>query len=238
VTQAGTRGRRAVPRRALWGWLAGFGAALAACSSLPDYAKPQTRVIDPASYRATDVIRYRALTRADFRASEPPGAASGEGFEMNAYTCASIVSGKQVRVEVVPGAESGSFVARATEMTYWAEMDRECSWWNPNGALPPEYTLQHEQIHFALVELRARRLTSAVRRLEARGRTREAAVSALQAAADAAVRRGQQELQRESLAFDEDTSGVHSPKRQARWLERVERELAETAPQARAGPQM
>src|SRR5262245_54339633 len=66
----GMRRTRVRERRA--GRALALPALLVACSTLPDHARPRAEVMDPAVYRPGDAIRYRALTRADFRADEPP----------------------------------------------------------------------------------------------------------------------------------------------------------------------
>ena len=52
------------------------------------------------------------------------------------------------------------YTGTLSQLTFEAIFDPECSWWNPKIAKSKEkYVLQHEQIHFALVELAARKLT-------------------------------------------------------------------------------
>jgi hypothetical protein len=107
------------------------------------------------------------------------------------------------------------------------------SWLNPK--IKPAltgYVLQHEQIHFALTELAARKLTRDSQKWasdlmviqpspkqvydEIVQQIREKINSALETS------------QKRHLEFDEDTSLFHNPSRQAWWLERVEKELKKT----------
>ena len=185
--------------------------------------------MDPADYRATDTIRYRALTRADYRAAEPPAHVAAHARSFGAFTCANVVPEGMTRVLFEPTGAPGTYLARLEKTAFHAEMDRGCSWWNPQGvAIPADYVLQHEQIHFALTEIQARHLTAKLRELRLRTDSPPSATSELQGRYNEALEDATAELLRTSTAFDEDTSGRYEPGRQARWLERVEAELART----------
>jgi hypothetical protein len=202
-------------------------ALFAACSSLPDHARPRAGLIDPAAYSATDTIAYRALARADFRAAQPPAPVAEHAQSFGAFTCANIVPDGMTRVRFDPTGEPGTYLARLENTTFRAEMDRGCSWWNPHGPpIPADYVLQHEQIHFALTEIQARRLTAKLRDVRLRTGSPDSAASELQGRYNRALEEATAELLRTSTAFDEETSGRYEPVRQARWLERVESELA------------
>jgi len=127
-------------------------------SSLPEFARPHAERMRPEDYVATDVIRYRPVTRADFRASQPPARIATNAARMGAYTCVHILPVGDPRVKVQPQPD-GSLVARLGSVQFRAQMDRGCSWWNDETRLDPRYVLEHEQIHFALAEIQARRLT-------------------------------------------------------------------------------
>ena len=201
---------------------------LVACSTLPEHARPRAGVIDRGDYRATDVIRYRELSRSDFRANAPPAAVAAHATGFGAVTCASIVPDGPTRVRFDPETAE-RWIARLEDTGFHAEMDRGCSWWNPQGVpIPADYVLQHEQIHFALTEIQARRLTAKLRELRLRTDSPPSATSELQGRYNEALEDATAELLRTSTAFDEDTSGRYEPGRQARWLERVEAELART----------
>jgi len=196
---------------------------------LPAFALPQAEVMDPRDYHARDAITYRRLTRADFRGKAPPAQVAAHADLAGAFTCASIVPQGVARAVAEPSAKPGVYVARFEDAVFRAQMDRACSWWNPlSRDLPTEYVLEHEQIHFALTELGARHLTRALRevRVEA-GPTDAPAV--LERRFQALLNQAREELLRTNTEFDRDTSGRYAPERQHEWLERVERELAESA---------
>jgi hypothetical protein len=242
---APARGRAGVSERARRRRPLGFEAVreiglalsvlLAACSTLPEHARPRAELVDPASYRATDAIRYRALTRADFRATEPPKQVAAHANSFGAFTCASVVPEGMTRVRLEPAHEPGIYVATLENAAFHAEMDRGCSWWNPAGTpVPKAYVLEHEQIHFALTEIQARRLGAAMREVRLRTDAPQSAGAELERRYHALLETAMAELLRRSTEFDEDTSGSYEPEQQARWLARVESELARTGPSARA----
>jgi hypothetical protein len=200
---------------------------LVACSALPDHARPRAELLDPAAYRATDAIRYRRISRADFRASEPPAQVAAHAKSFGAFTCASVVPEGMTRVRFEPSGEPGTWVGTLENAAFHAEMDRGCSWWNPEGTpAPAAYVLEHEQIHFALTEIAARRLTARMRAVSLRSASQPSASAELQHRYDGLLEGARDELVRTSTEFDEDTSGRYEPGRQARWLARVESELA------------
>ncbi len=218
------------PVPALW-----LATLLLGCASLPEHARPQAGMMDAADDRATDVIRYRKLSRADFRAGAPPREVAAHAASFGAFTCANVVPGGSTRVRFDTGPRPDTWVARLDGTDFHAEMDRGCSWWNPAKLpVPGEYVLEHEQIHFALTEIHARRLTATLREIRLPTRSRPDAAAELQRRYDAQLRAATSELVRESTAFDEDTSLRYEPARQARWFERVESELARTAAGASA----
>ena len=97
--------------------------------------------------------------------------------------------------------------------------------------------LQHEQVHFGLVELEARRLNlrgeALARDARARGRTPEEAARRSRERLEAVLRDSSEAILEGHTRFDEDTSLGYRPERQQAWYDRTRRELAETAAGAR-----
>ena len=228
-------------RRAAALLLAGLGACGAlACAGLPDYAAPKGEVVDPRTLGPSDVIPYRTLSRADFRGERPPEGFAPYAAQIGAATCAHILTVPETRVAIrAERSPDGGQVYRAApeHLRFHAQMDRSCSWWNPGDVrLPPDYVLQHEQIHFALFELEARRLNASLAEIEARlhvtGESPEEAALRAQQQLDQELRRRIDSILARSRRFDEETSMGHRPEAQERWWARVQAELAEGA----AGP--
>jgi hypothetical protein len=207
-------------------------------TALPESAAPKSRVVDPASLDMSDVISYRTLSRADFKGKRPPPDFAPYADRIGAATCAHIVTTPDTQVMVQPVAAPGrEVVYRATphHLQFFAQMERNCSWWNPHDlGIPKDYILEHEQIHFAIFELEARRLNASVPEIEAH-------LNATAASPEAVLEIARQHLEEEiqgrmkdimarSRQFDEDTSMGHKPEQQKRWWELVRSELAATSP--------
>jgi hypothetical protein len=215
--------------------VAASAVGLVACSGLPEYAAPKGRVVsDPASLDTSDVIRYRTLVRADFKSRRPPTEFAPHVDRIGAATCAHILTtpDTQMAIQGVPARDGRTlYRARPHRVRFLAQMDRNCSWWNPKDVgLPSAYILEHEQIHFALFELEARRLNAALpelsARLEATAATPEAAAEALQRQFQDQIQQRLSAILARSREFDEDTSMGHEPEEQKRWWRRVQSELA------------
>lgn len=221
-----------------------------ACSTLPDSAAPQGGVVAASELDDSDVIPYRALTRADFRGTAVPQPFAAVADRVGAATCGQVrtTPDTQMFVQGVtpPGGETRYF-AKVKRLRFRALMDRSCSWWNDKVAsFAPAYVLEHEQIHFALYELGARKLNERVEDIVKDVENEGSSVEAVQAHAEDAINGALEDAVGDILdrnrEFDEDTSLGYQPARQKEWLARVTEELAETARWAsrdlppRAGP--
>lgn len=209
-------------------------ATFSGCARLPYYAMPRAGLHagDPAALG--DGITYRQLTRADFKATSLPLDRVRHEKSINAYTCTRIRPGRDAKFVVSRAryGESVIYIGSIRQIAFEAIMLPGCSWWNP--ALPTKnsaYVRQHEQIHFAIVELTAHQLTA--RAQEKLGTflaihpTHNAAMDEITATVKQMIRSATDESLKRHTAFDEDTSLFHSPKWQRWWLEKVECELAQ-----------
>lgn len=212
-------------------WVA-LWVGLAGCSSLPEFAQPRGRVLDPSTLSGGDLIRYRPLKRSDFRAAAPPAEAAAHAERLGALTCAYIATTPDTAYEIretVRGARR-TYGVRFGRLGFIAHMDRECSWWNERAeAASATYVLQHEQIHFALAELESRRRNREARELLHEWTEEAETVEEAKALVEDKLRRLVDEAMSDLLAvsedFDEDTSAEHSPQRQNEWERRVTQEL-------------
>lgn len=217
-------------------------AVLSGCARLPDYALPRGGVLvaDPAML--DEAFTYRQLTRADFKAAAlSPDRAMHEA-SINAHTCTRIRPTPDSKLTVSRNRYNGAvvYIGSIATIGFEAIMIPGCSWWNP--AMPARshaYVLQHEQIHFALVELTARRLTvdarEKARTFMAIHPTVEEARAEVAATVNAWIRSATEASLATHTAFDEDTSLFHSPKWQQWWQEKVDSQLASIQPAAPAG---
>ena len=179
-----------------------------------------------------DIIEYRKLTREDFKAGRPPPAFAGRR-DVGALTCASIVPGFGMRFRARAVWRQGDMLvyrAYIENIGFHAVMDRNCSWWATGTRKPTNYVLEHEQIHFAIFEVAARRLTHRLIELDdelrASDNTAEDAIAKLEPIVQRELQNALDEAVERSGEFDQETSNAYEPTRQRRWLETVEKELA------------
>jgi hypothetical protein len=222
-------------------WL--LGLLLVGCSTLPEYAAPKGGVIDSGKLDSTDVIGYRQLTRADFRGTKAPPEFAAVADKVGAATCGQLRTSSDTVFMLHWRQESPTSAKRhwveIKKLAFLALMDRRCSWWNDKAAARARsYVLQHEQIHFALYELGARKLNASVASIERSMLSEGASAAAVQSHAQKALNDALVSATAELLArnrdFDEDTSLGYRPDRQRAWLELVTRELTST--RANASP--
>ena len=210
---------------------------LACRASLPDYAAPKRMDVDYADLASRDTIRYRTLTRADFLGTKPPAAFAAVADRLGAATCGHLVlpPAKLLITNRTDASGDSEYEVVVESLEFYAEMDRTCSWWNPNFVgMKHDYVLEHEQIHFALFEIQARRLRAKIPELKAHVRSTGSSSQEVQALAQQKLNETLEEHMAEVMdrnrAFDEDTSLGYNPKKQKEWLARVNAELAEFAP--------
>jgi hypothetical protein len=225
--------------------LAGALAAAASALAAPmAAAQARARKFDPALLENGDLIGYRALTREDFRAGEPPGEIAGLHDQLGAATCVFLATHPRMFVRSSSGgadALKGQYRAWVEDLAFLAYMDRECSWWNPAPLdLPADYILQHEQIHFAFFEIAARRLNreadELAKQLEALSSSHEQAIHELRRRLDRRVQREIDAIVERSDQLDRDTSRSYRLEHQDRWWQTVNEELRALAEAAAPEP--
>jgi hypothetical protein len=105
------------------------------------------------------LVAYRQLTWADFQGTTAP-----LGPEVAKIMSGVHVDPFDVEVEHLGG---NSWIARAKEPRVYSYMDPSLSGVRPAGN--SDYTLAHEQLHFDISELYARRMLTALREVEVKG---------------------------------------------------------------------
>ena len=201
------------------------------CAQLPEYARP--RIITHDQEKATlDEFGYRQLTRKDFKASSPFIDSTEEDSHLQARSCIKIRPA--VKAIISKGVIHGNqvYAGRISEVRFEARFLPHCSWWNPKvSAKRTAYVLQHEQTHFAIAELEARKLS---KRTDGEWTEYFALGSSAEEVQQELSRRLQEHTEKltldgleEHLKFDNDTSMFFAPYVQRKWLEKVESKLAE-----------
>jgi hypothetical protein len=190
-------------------------------------------LLQESEFQGGDLIRYRTLSRADFRGTAPSGPAADHADKVGAQTFSIVkhdpgvgFAGKQT---TEPNGEK-RIVGKIENLRFRAWMDRSRSWWNPKpGGAPESYVLQHEQIHFALVEIEAGVMNEEGKKLMKRtfeSDDDEELQADVEAAINSIVKEGMERLLETSRDFDEDTSARYDPKKQSQWWHRVRRQLS------------
>ena len=210
---------------------------LSACAQLPEYAQPHLIEIDNKLAVLKPGFTYRQLTVDDFQALELPPNIEPHAKNIAAHACCRIRATKDSKYTITRGYlnQQTYYFGTIKHIAFEAVMIPECSWWNPRVSKDKlEYVIEHEQIHFALMEIAARKLTR-----EARTETKDfIAIQAtyedtqeeISAKIRDMVRTTSQAVLKEHTSFDEDTSLYYDPEGQRRWLDRVEKQLFETTP--------
>lgn len=196
-------------------------------------AQARTREFDPELLRSGDLIRYRELDRGDFLAADPPAEAAGVHGQLGAATCVFLTTGPDTHIRASSGElglAAGQVRARVADLGFLAYMDRECSWWNPAPmSLPDDYILRHEQIHFALFEIAARRLNrragQMAQQMEVISSNQGQALEEVRRQIDAEMQRAMDEIMARSDDFDRETSRTYRQDRQDWWWRSVNVEL-------------
>ena len=215
----------------MWEVIGTFMGLVACGSSLPPGAEPVGALTHDRSYLVNaDEIAYRVLTREDFKAKSPPPHADEFAKRLGAVTCASVRATDDT--SFLTQSRGSGFETRVTRLGFIARMDRNCSWWNPEPGVQSEaYTLQHEQTHFAIVEVEARRLHGRApelkRELQASGSSQKESQRNMERQVEGELRELLERVLDRSLEFDEDTSGKDDTTAQQRWYDTLMRELRE-----------
>ncbi|MGD9173144.1 MAG: hypothetical protein PVF29_03225 [Desulfobacterales bacterium] len=180
-------------------------------------------------------ITYRQLTVDDFQASELPANIKPHAKSIGAHTCCQIRVAKDFKFTITRGYlyQQIHYFGSIKYIVFEAVMDPECSWLNPQlSGEKLEYVLEHEQIHFALMEIAARKLTREAR-TEAKNflaiqptykETREEISIKIREMLQTA----NQAVLKEHTSFDEDTSLYFDPEGQQWWIDWVNDQLVKT----------
>lgn len=204
---------------------------VSSCRGLPDNARPQ--LFRPAIDVVSSVIAYRPLRRDDFQAVVQPPYTEDDAHPLNAHTAVALRTCDGVVSRVYPDSSGeGGYIGEVQNLKFVALMLPQKSWWNPD--LPPEmsaYVLQHEQVHFTLMEIAARELNRKVSYDGSLRGVRDDDADRLQrrlaARIDALLDASQKKISLRHAAFDMDTSRLHNPSLQQWWHEQLAKELDE-----------
>ena len=206
---------------------------LSACPQLPDYALPHINV--PGSIQGTSGagFTYRNLAVDDFQASTLPKRLTAHTGKFQAFSSIQIrlVDDAEITFHSDYYYDQVIWSGRVESMSFEAVMIPDRSWWNPRVSLKKTaYVLQHEQIHFALMELASRELTrQAQQDIDAFfviDSTYQGAANQIREKINDLIQKKIEEVLKEHTAFDEDTSLYHDPEKQQWWFDTISSRLA------------
>ena len=199
---------------------------LAACTSNVKRSETTAQIHVSGPEEVKQFIFYRALSREDFRAMTPPPESAHHTEHLGALLCAAIIPSTDLLIEFDSTNDGDAHWFRVHGPNYRAAMDPECSWWNDEQTgFPPEYVLEHEQIHFALSEIYAMRINREIADLHLRVAWWNDAPEAAEARANQLLMRATDDLLEESRLFDKETSHKTRPETQSRWMQQVDARL-------------
>lgn len=207
--------------------LAGISLSTVACAPSRPGLRPSARIVSADSIDPSTLIEYRTLTRDDFRAASPTPGSDERASHLGALLCASIGGVSDLVIEFQTRADADIHLFVFIDADYRARMDPRCSWWNADQRrVGADYVLEHEQIHFALLEISAREINREIAGLLVRVASRERAPSRAQAKLKSVLEAARMKYLAQSRRFDEQTSPRPDIEAQTRWRREVEARLA------------
>lgn len=200
----------------------------AGCAHLPDFASPHLSTVPFDA--GLDFVEYRQLTLEDFKAQTPPAAIKGYEHRINAHTSVSLRPSTPIHYTIShPNQNFGVYKARLEQLWFKAVMLPAYSWWNPKlHRNRTAYVLQHEQVHFALMEIAARRLNEKLQHTNKQtfsGKERAVVQQQLLTTVQKTIDDSKTEILKEHTRFDEDTSLEYNPRAQQDWYDNCQTEL-------------
>lgn len=212
-------------------------ALFSACAQLPEYARPRMTQAVEAQPDPHGGVTYRDLTIQDFRAASLSGQMAEHARKINAHAAIQIRLAPDSSIKISPGDLNGTtfFFGKIERIGFEAVLLPERSWCNP-GIAPAmrAYVLQHEQIHFALTEIAARRLSRESQEWASGLLVIKSSPQEAQAELSRLVKERMTDAMEKSLKeqaeFDQDTSLFYNPRRQQWWFWKVTDELKANFP--------
>ena len=197
---------------------------LVSCTgTLPGYLLPTS--VKDVSIDHTDVIRYRQLTVEDFKSTNPREIKSEyKHFSALSTIYINFDQDKLDRYGKIKHTNNGDYVITISRPGYHAFFDQRMSWWNSNDdSLTKDYVIQHEQIHFALMELEARRMNNKRQQnpIIVEGKTLDEAIKMTADAIQSDLVAIDKQALVQHKKFDIQTSGRYLPKTQSNWMKMI-----------------
>jgi hypothetical protein len=212
--------------------------ASSSCTSLPEYARPQINPIEEGGSATQEGFSYRILTVSDFQATSLPPSMKEHVHHIRARSCITIrpTGNSKINIDKFLLYGHETYSGKFENISFEAIFIPSCSWFDPQiGDEEKPYVLQHEQIHFGITELEARKLTLKAKKnlgnFIAFGKKNSEVMDELMGKIKESLQDASSSELKAHTEFDEDTSGSYAPKIQRLWLIDVEERLTEHEPQ-------
>jgi hypothetical protein len=199
---------------------------LTSCTTLPHYGQP--RFHTGVSLATLDTLSYRDLCVADFKSRKLPEDIRAYSHKLSAHTAVSLRTANDAKFIVTRMLLGNNtvFLGAIEDLAFEAVMIPERSWWSPNLKKSRyNYVLQHEQIHFALMQVAAQELNDRIKKSPESfivfEESPEKARKKIQQLIDQLIAGSREKVLKEHIRFDEDTSGKYVPDIQQHWYDEV-----------------
>lgn len=182
---------------------------------LPASAEKQ---LGAPSYDNSSETTYRRIKWVDFKGGgqAPPGMNRWNEGSFAHILCYPKIGGYKIEARQ----EDGEWVAVAAGIRPYAVMDKFHSAVKPGSR--NDYSLAHEQIHFAITELMTRLMAVDLIVLEGRGAVEQEARVDLEHKIRARFEQGEGEILEMQKNYDGETNHARNRKKQKKWAEKVQ----------------
>lgn len=195
---------------------------------LPEHAKPRFLTPEVDNQISKKGFSYRQLEITDFQAESLPADFRKYTHKIGAQSCIGIRPSKDTKISITQALYQDMlfYTGTISQLKFEAVFVPACSWWNTEIVKSrEEYVLQHEQVHFALAELAARKLTmessSEAKSYLAIGNNYIQIQEEVLGKLKSMGRETMEASLKEHTDFDEDTSMLYDPHVQQKWRENV-----------------
>ena len=195
---------------------------------LPEHAKPRFLAPEVDNQISKKGFSYRQLEITDFQAESLPVDFRKYTHKIGAQSCIGIRPSKDTKISITQALYQDMlfYTGTISQLKFEAVFVPSCSWWNTEVVKSrEEYVLQHEQVHFALAELAARKLTmeasSEAKSYLAIGNNYIQVQEDVLGKLKSMGREMMEASLKEHTEFDEDTSMLYDPHIQKKWRENV-----------------
>jgi len=183
-------------------------------------------------------VSYRILTLEDFRSSASSDNAP-HSKKTGVVSCARIRMASKAKVVAIPqpllrrGGFPG-YIGNFTDLEFYAVLDRECLAWNQrNAEREVSILLEHEQAHFAIMEIAARRLNRQLYegslKFRFKGATQDEVGRAGEKIIANILTKGAERALARSQQFDLETDYGSLVVKQGSWVELLQEEMEDLA---------